>query len=258
MKGFLQFAFDACEQAGKITLEYFQKNPETETKSDQSPVTIADRLSEKKIRELIEKYYPDHAIVGEEYGGAKSDNSYCWFIDPIDGTRAFVQGVPIYGVMLGLEISGEFSVGVINFPALNEIIGAARGEGCFWNGSPARVNRDATLKETLFCHSGREYFQQFDRSKAYQELEDATGWQRTWGDCYGHILVATGRAGCCVDPILNAWDAGAIIPIVEEAGGTFTDWRGRKSAYSREGISTNGILLQQVLNITSKYPPHQL
>jgi fructose-1,6-bisphosphatase/inositol monophosphatase family enzyme len=156
--------------------------------------------------------------------------------------------------MLALEISGDFAVGVVNLPVLNEIIAAARGEGCFWNGTRARVNQTASLKDALFCHSGREYFVECGRLKAYEELEAATAWQRTWGDCYAHILVATGRAGICVDPILNPWDAGALIPIVEEAGGTFTDWNGNRSAYSSEGISTNGTLLPEVLSITKKYP----
>jgi histidinol phosphatase-like enzyme (inositol monophosphatase family) len=254
MKNFLEFAIDACTQAGKITLEYFQKDFEIEKKSDQSPVTIADRKSEQKIRELIQTHFPSHAIIGEEYGGDKSGNPYCWYIDPIDGTKAFAQGVPIYGVMLALEISGDFAVGVVNLPVLNEIIGAARGEGCFWNGTHARVNQTASLKDALFCHSGREYFVECGRMKAYEELESATAWQRTWGDCYAHVLVATGRAGICVDPILNPWDAGALIPIVEEAGGTFTDWNGTRSAYSSEGISTNGALLPEVLSITQKYP----
>jgi histidinol phosphatase-like enzyme (inositol monophosphatase family) len=254
MKHFLEFAMDACTQAGKITLEYYQKSFEIETKSDQSPVTIADRKSEQKIRELIQKHFPSHAIIGEEFGGNKSDNPYCWYIDPVDGTKAFAQGVPIYGVMLALEIQGDFAIGVVNLPAINEIAGAARGEGCFWNGSPAHVSQKASLKTALFAHSGREYFVQAARLRAYQELEEATAWQRTWGDCYGHILVATGRAEMCVDPVLNPWDAGALIPIVEEAGGTFTDWNGNRSAYSSEGVSTNRVLLQDVLNITRKYP----
>ncbi|HSE41723.1 MAG TPA: inositol monophosphatase family protein, partial [Acidobacteriota bacterium] len=174
MNHFLEFAIDACTQAGKITLEYYQKHFEIETKSDQSPVTIADRKSEQKIRELIQKYFPSHAIIGEEYGGNKSDNPYCWYIDPIDGTKAFAHGVPIYGVMLGLEIKGNFAVGVVNLPVINEIAGAARGEGCFWNGSPAHVSRKTSLKDALFAHSGREYFVQSGRLKAYQELEEAT------------------------------------------------------------------------------------
>ena len=254
MKEFLSFAMDACEQAGRITLEYFQKDFEIERKADQSPVTIADRKSEQKIRELIQTHFPSHSIIGEEYGGDKSTNEYCWYIDPIDGTKAFAQGVPIYGVMLALEISGNFSVGVVNLPVLNEIIGAARGEGCFWNGTRAHVNQITSLKDALFCHSGREYFVESGRLEAYNELEAATAWQRTWGDCYAHILVATGRAGICVDPVLNPWDAGALIPIIEEAGGTFTDWQGNRTAYSSEGISTNGSLLPEVLSITKKYP----
>ena len=249
----LDFAVDACDQAGKITLEYFQRDFVVETKEDLSPVSIADRRTEEKLRELIQKYYPDHGIIGEEFGGTDRTREYNWFIDPIDGTAAFVRGVPIYGVMLALERRGEMIVGVINFPALKEFVYAALGEGCTWNGSPARVSKTRTMQESLFCHSGREYFANTGRVQAYEELQAATGSQRTWGDCYGHVLVATGRADLCVDPVLQEWDAAPMIPILQEAGGTFTDWTGKVTAFGRDGASTNGHLLQQTLAITNRF-----
>lgn len=250
----LEFAVEACTEAGEVTLEYFQKEVVVELKSDLSPVTVADRRTEERLRELIQKYYPAHGIVGEEFGGPKQSREYNWFIDPIDGTLAFIHGVPIYGVMLGLEHAGEMVVGVINFPALHEMIYAARGEGCYWNGSPARVSNTDKLSESLLCHSGREYFTQSGRDAAYEQLEQQTALQRTWGDCYGHVLVATGRADLCVDPTLHEWDAAPLIPILQEAGGTFTDWQGHVTAFGREGLSTNGRMLEPALAVTRNYP----
>ena len=253
LRTLLEFAVEACTEAGELTLEYFQKDVVVEIKSDQSPVTVADRRTEETLRNLIQKYYPQHGIVGEEFGGPKASHEYNWFIDPIDGTLAFVHGVPIYGVMLGLERAGEMIVGVINLPALQEMIYAARGEGCYWNGSPSRVSNTDTLGESLLCHSGYEYFTQQARGAAYDELERVTALQRTWGDCYGHVLVATGRADLCVDPVVHEWDVAPLIPILQEAGGTFTDWQGRVTAYGGEGISTNGRVLDATLSITRNY-----
>lgn len=250
----LEFAVEACTEAGEITLEYYQKDVVVEAKPDLSPVTVADRRTEEKIRELIQKYHPHHGIIGEEFGGPKGSTEYNWFIDPIDGTLAYVHGVPIFGVMLGLERAGEMILGVIHFPALHEIIYAASGEGCYWNGSPARVNNSNRLQDSLLCHSGREYFTQSGRAAAYDELQQATALQRTWGDCYGHVLVATGRADLCVDPTLHEWDAAPLIPILQEAGGAFTDWVGHVTAFGGEGVSSNGRLHEQVLPITRKYP----
>jgi histidinol-phosphatase len=254
LRTILEFAVEACQQAGKITLEYFQKNLRIDYKSDQSPVTIADRSSETKIREVIQKRFPDHAILGEEYGESSHSSAYRWYIDPIDGTLAFIHGVPIYGVMLGLEVNGECVVGVVNLPALNEIAFAARGEGCYWNDQRVSVRKSIPLAKALFCHSGFEYFCKFGRMEAYRQLEASTEMQRTWGDCYGHILVATGRADLCVDPILHSWDAAPLIPILQEADGIFTDWKGEVTPHHHEGISTNRELLPEILQITSNFP----
>jgi histidinol phosphatase-like enzyme (inositol monophosphatase family) len=254
LRTLLEFAVEACTEAGEITLEYFRKDFVVETKEDLSPVTVADRRTEERLRELIGKYYPSHGIIGEEFGGPGAAAEYNWFIDPIDGTLAFVRGVPIYGVMLGLEHRGEILLGVVNFPALQEIVYAAKGQGCYWNGSPARVSNTGSLREALLCHSGREYFTQHGRAAAYEELQEATSLQRTWGDCYGHVLVATGRADVCADPTLHEWDAAPLIPILHEAGGTFTDWHGKVTVFGGEGLSTNSRLLDAALAITRRYP----
>lgn len=249
IQGMLDFAVEACTEAGFIPMKYFQQNPEVEFKKDESPVTIADKQTEQFLRERIQKYYPDHRIVGEEFASAGSHPDFCWYLDPIDGTYAYVRGVPIFGVMMGLEWKGEFVVGVVNLPALNEIVAAGRGLGCRWNGRTATVSNTDTLENAVLCITGREYFSE-GRMGVYRQLESVTAVQRTWGDCYGHVLVATGRADVCVDSVLHEWDAAALIPILQEAGGTFTDWKGKTTAFGNEGISTNGTLLSSILAIT--------
>lgn len=251
LKSFLDFAINACLQAGKITLKYFQTDFSIQLKPDASPVTIADKEAEQKIRAMIEKEYPDHNIVGEEFGQKQQGSRFCWYIDPIDGTRSFVNGVPLFGVMLGLEVEGNCAVGVVHLPALDELVYAARGEGCYWDRKRARVRWTETLSDSLFCTSGAEYFLQAGRQEVYRRLEAAAGVTRTWGDCYGHMLVATGRADFCVDPLLNPWDAAALVPIIEEAGGVFSDWKGNRTIYNHEAISTNPRLLPEILKITS-------
>src|SRR5437016_1990609 len=150
----LDVAVSVAWQAGKITLEYFQTKLTTETKSDQSPVTIADRRTEQKIRELISSRFPNHNIVGEEYGEQKGNSEYRWIIDPIDGTQSFIRGVPFYGVLIGIEKQNEVVVGVVNYPALGEMLFAARGEGCYWNGMRTGVSTVSKLGDALFLTTG--------------------------------------------------------------------------------------------------------
>src|SRR5215813_2215817 len=180
-KSLLDFALDAAWQAGRVTLGYFQAGVAVERKGDNSPVTIADRQSEQTLRTLINRYWPDHGIIGEEFGRNTTDSRYTWIVDPIDGTKSFVHGVPIYGVLIGL-IDGDTSlVGVAHFPALNETIYAARGEGCFWNGRRSHVSSVNDLKDAAIMASDIEMGEP-DKNAAWRRLMEATYIQRTWGD----------------------------------------------------------------------------
>jgi histidinol-phosphatase len=246
---FLGFAIDAAWQAGQQTLAHFQTGVAVEQKADTSPVTIADRGAEELLRRLIESRFPDHTIVGEEFGETDRDSIYHWIIDPIDGTRSFVHGVPLYGVLIGLEVAGEMVVGVAHFPGLREMVAAAKGEGCRWNGRPAHVSNVSRLDQALVVYSDCADFAAYGQAEAWARLQRATHIQRGWGDCYGHCLVATGRAEVMLDPIMNAWDCAALLPILQEAGGTFTDWDGNATIYSGNAFSTNGTLFQQVLEL---------
>jgi histidinol phosphatase-like enzyme (inositol monophosphatase family) len=246
----LNFAHELAWQAGKITLRYFQTDIATEHKTDNSPVTIADREAEKHLRAAIAARYPDHAILGEEEGATGSkDAPWRWILDPIDGTKAFIHGMPIYGVMIGLLHKGEPVIGVVNMPALGEIVYAGRGLGCWWNGRPCKVSPITTLREGLLVATRTTMYEEHGKREAFERLTDAAKMFRTWGDCYGYLLVATGRAVAMVDPTMQVWDAAALLPILQEAGGTFTDWQGRHTIEGGEGIGTNGHVLDEVMNL---------
>jgi histidinol-phosphatase len=252
LKSLLDFAVDLASGAGEITLHYFRNPPAAERKRDGSFVTAADREAESYLRARIAEMFPHDAIFGEEEGESAGTSDRRWIVDPIDGTYAFVHGVPLYGVLLGLEIAGEPSVGVVNLPALGEIIYAARGLGCFWNGRKARVSSTSKLSDALLLSTDFGTCAAHGFGAAAGELQERAHSRRTWGDCYGHVLVATGRADVMLDPVMNLWDCAALLPIVEEAGGTFTDWRGRRTIDGGNAVSTNGALFDEVFEIINR------
>jgi histidinol phosphatase-like enzyme (inositol monophosphatase family) len=249
LKELLEFSVVLARGAGDITLNYFRKQPETSTKSDGSYVTIADREAEAYLRGQINERFPDDGIVGEEEGETEGRSGRRWILDPIDGTFAFVHGVPFYGVLIALEIDGEMSVGVINMPALGEIVSAAQGCGCFLNGEPTRVSTTAKLEEALLLCTDFRAAAYHGFGRAVDFLQRTAKTSRTWGDCYGYVLVATGRADVMLDPVMNLWDCAPLLPIMEEAGGTFTDWRGVRTVDGGNAIATNKLLFDEVMQL---------
>lgn len=247
----LEFAIETAWQAGQLTLSYFQTGLRPDFKSDDTPVTIADREAEALIRRRIEARYPGHAIIGEEYGSSEKSDSYShrWIIDPIDGTRSFVRGVPLYGVLIGLEIEGVCRAGVAHFPALNEMIAAASGLGCFWNGRRARVSAVEQLKDGVVSHYDSVSFERFGKGAAWERLKQAAGYRAGWCDAYGYALVATGRVEVMLDPVISPWDGGPFPVILQEAGGYYGDWRGNVTIYHQEALATNQKLLPEVLRL---------
>lgn len=248
----LSFAVGLARGAGDITLKYFRKTPETTTKTDGSYVTIADREAEAYMRREIIARFPDDGILGEEEGEMHGRSGRRWIIDPIDGTFAFVHGVPFYGVLIGVEINGEMTAGVINIPVLDELVSAAKGVGCFLNGEPARVSQTKRLEDALLLSTDFSACERYGFGKAADLLQERAKTSRTWGDCYGYVLVATGRADIMLDPVMNLWDCAALLPIVEEAGGTFTDWTGVRTASGGNSIATNGLLFAEVMRLVSR------
>jgi histidinol phosphatase-like enzyme (inositol monophosphatase family) len=247
----LEAAREFAVEAGEVTLGYFGGLVESEAKGDGSPVTRADREAEQLLRRRIGERYPDHGVLGEEFPPTNEGAEVRWILDPIDGTRSFMRGVPLYGVLIGVELRGEPIVGIAHFPALAEMVSAGRGLGCFWNENPCAVSRVDTLERSLVTTTDVERILSRPEGEGWRKLQQASDFSRTWGDCYGHILVATGRAEVHVDPILSPWDAGPLLTIVEEAGGRFTTLKGEATIHGGSGVSTNGLLHDTVLEMLS-------
>ncbi len=223
---FESFAIELAEAAGKIIRPLFGNPALTvDTKSDDTPVTAADRGAEQCIREMITARYPDHGILGEEFGAERADADYCWVIDPIDGTKSFVSGCPLFGTLIALLKNGQPLIGLIHQPILNQTC-IGNGTRTLLNGKPTRVRNTtglsaATLLVTSFLSIGQHQDQGgFDR------LTSRIALARTWGDCYGYLLVASGFADIMLDSIVNDWDKLALIPVIRGAGGLITDWQG--------------------------------
>lgn len=256
--GRLEAALAATRLAATETLAWFGRTGlVVDLKADDSPVTQADRAAEAVLRRALLGRFPEDAFLGEETGGTPGSSGFEWIVDPIDGTKSFIRGVPLYATLVGCRRDGRGVLGVIAMPALDESVYAARGGGA-WHvcgaGTPvaARVSMRTSLREALLCSSDFTSFARWSGgadagNAARGRLETACGVARTWGDGYGYLLVATGRADMMVDPLMNAWDAAAVETVVTEAGGRFTDWGGRDRIDSGDGVATNGLLHDAVL-----------
>ena len=231
-----------AREAGALTLRYFGGEVDVETKGDGTPVTIADRQAEALLRRRIEDRFPGHGILGEEEGESGEGAEIRWIVDPIDGTKSFVAGVPLYAVLIGVEIEGVPSVGVAHFPALRETVVAGRGLGARLNGRPCSVSTRDDLARSVLLTTDAGAISDSPIGHGWRALRKAAAVTRTWGDAYGHILVATGRAEIMVDPELSPWDAAPLLPIVTEAGGRFTSLEDEATIHGGSGVSTNGLL----------------
>ena len=253
IKSRLVLALQAAREAGEITLEYFRRDDlAVERKGDDTPVTIADRRAEEHLRSRIAEAFAADAILGEELADRPGTSPFRWILDPIDGTKSFIHGVPLYGTLIGIVCEGEPVAGVIRIPALDECVYAATGQGAWYlQGEkpprPARVSKTAALSQGLFLTSEVATFDEIGRRDVYHRLQAVARLSRSWGDCYGYLMVATGRAELMVDPVVALWDLAPLLPILEEAGGTFTDWQGRRTIHSGQAIATNGLVLEEAL-----------
>ena len=250
----LEFAVEVAWRAGRTAFAHYQSGLPSETKSDDSPVTIADRNAEHVARELIERRFPHDGIIGEEFGTVRDDATRRWILDPIDGTRTFIRGVPFFGCLLALEENHQPVIGVMYFPALEEMVYGARGEGAWWNGRRAHVSDTTELDQALLVTTDIDNIHRAGYGDGFLRLHDECGMLRTWGDCYGHALVATGRAEIMLDPIMSLWDAAALKPIVEEAGGRFTSWTGEATHTGGSAVSTNAALADRALQLLNTKP----
>jgi histidinol-phosphatase len=250
LRPYLDFATDLAYRAGRITLGYFNTGVRPDYKPDDTPVTAADRAAEEFIRGEIERVYPSHAIVGEELGEkAGEGNPFRWIIDPIDGTKSFMHGVPLYGVLIGLEVEGEARVGVCYCPGTDEMLCAADGEGAWWNGRRARVSQVDSLDRACVCFTSVHGFSNQNRAAAWDRIQKASYMVRGWSDAYGYMLVATGRAEVMLDPIMNIWDCAPFPPIFREAGGYFGSWDGTPGHKHSEALAVTPKLMPEILRL---------
>ncbi|NTV98893.1 MAG: histidinol-phosphatase [Chlorobiaceae bacterium] len=239
----LQLAIELAEEAGRLTLDYFSRRSiEVFRKRDASPVTEADRKAEELIRASIHKRFPGDGLFGEEFDERPSTNSRRWIIDPIDGTKAFIHGVPLYGVLIALEEESEIRLGVVHFPALGELYYAERGCGAFLDGSPIGVSSVFDRVNATVLFTEKEYLLDPPSPHPVDLLRTEAGLVRGWGDCYGHMLVASGRAEVAVDKVMSPWDCAALIPVVTEAGGLCFDYTGRMTIAGEGLVSANKAL----------------
>ncbi len=248
----LHTAIDAAYLGGRRALAYFNTRLTVERKRDSTPVTRADREAEEVIRGHILARYPSHSLLGEELGQTMGRKDYRWIIDPIDGTKSFICGVPMWGVLIGIEIEGAIKAGVIYLPGTDEMVAAMVGGGCTLNGRRCRVSEVDELSEaTLTATSAISCMK---RSDAFSSLAEQVRMVRGWGDCYGHVLVATGRADIMLDYGANPWDVAPLLPILTEAGGHFTTWDGQATMFGRDGVSTNAKLHRAVMEKLAENP----
>lgn len=235
----LTFATEVVAAAGELTQSYFRSSDlEVIAKEDGTPVTVADQRAERLIRDAIAAEFPNDAIMGEEYGATDAPSGRQWVIDPIDGTKSFTAGVPLYSNLLAVIDDGEPVLGVLNLPAVGEMLSAVAGHGATCNGEPVRVSDKDTLQGAYVMTSSVRYWPE----EFLQQVLDQDMILRTWGDAYGYAMVATGRAEAMIDPRANLWDVAPIGVILTEAGGAFTDLQGNAQVTAGNGIGTNGTL----------------
>jgi histidinol phosphatase-like enzyme (inositol monophosphatase family) len=247
--GLLPAVAEVARLAGDVARSHWRANITVEWKGDGSPVTVADRAAEMAAREWIGQRFPSDAILGEEFGESNADAHRRWILDPIDGTKSFVRGVPLWGTLVAVCEGEQVLAGAAFFPGVDELVAAAPGEGCWWNGARCQVSAVDQLDRATVLTTDDRFPDRPEYLARWQSLTSRAAISRTWGDCYGYLLVATGRAEVMSDPVMNPWDAAALQPIIAEAGGVFTDWRGRATAFGGDTLATNGALGAEVRRI---------
>lgn len=240
---------DVARIAGDIAFSHYRQKPAVETKADGTPVTVADRAAEIAARDWIERLFPEDGILGEEFPDVRADARRRWILDPIDGTKSFVAEVPFWGTLIAVADGDEIIAGAAFFPATSELIVAANGCGCWLDGSRCQVSSVSDLAAATILTSQSPFSNDETATAQWGELEKRALMSRTWGDCFGYMMVASGRAEVMADPKLSAWDIAPFLPIIREAGGTITDFAGSVTAFGGSAIATNFALGPEVRDI---------
>lgn len=242
----LEAAIAAARAGGEISRRYFATGIAVERKSDQTPVTAADRESEERIALELRRAFPDYGILGEEFG-ERTGAGARWIIDPIDGTKSFIRGNPYFAVLIALEEEGEITCGVVHEPISGDLYHACRGEGAFGPRGRLRVSSYDRLADGMLMFGGLNAWQNAGRWAAVERLVAASGRQRGYGDYLGHVFVAAGLGEAMVEPSLQPWDMAPLKILLEEAGGRLTDLDGRPTIYGGSCVSSNGRVHDEVL-----------
>ena len=242
------FAKELAMASGNLIKNYWRTDINIETKADESPVTIADKKSEELMREMIMKQFPDHGILGEEFGEHNKDAEYKWILDPIDGTKSFICGTVTFGTLIALTKNHQPVLGVINQPILDEFL-IGDNETAELNGRSVKVRDCSDLSKAILLTTDHLNVEKYQKIKKFEELIHKVKLYRQWGDCYGYYLVATGYADIMIDPIMSIWDMMALIPVIRGAGGTITDYHGSDPVHGASIIATGGKIHQEVISI---------
>lgn len=222
---FKVFINELADMSGEYIAKSFGRRHGVDFKKDNSPVTEVDKNTEYMLREAIQKKFPDHGIIGEEYGTLNKDAEYVWVIDPIDGTKSFISAVPLFGTLIALTKNGKPVLGLINQPVLHErMVGDCKE--CLFNGAKVSPSKKTELKGITLLTSDSRYCSRLRGKEQWKRLEDAAAISRTWGDCYGYMLLCRGYADVMADALLEVWDFTALLPILKGAGVAYSDWRG--------------------------------
>lgn len=240
-----------ADESGKIIKQYYRTDYRVEIKSDETPVTIADKKSEELMREMIMKEFPDHGILGEEFGEYNPSSEYKWILDPIDGTKSFISGVPLFGTLIALIHNNKPIIGVINHPVLNECL-IGDNITTELNSVKVTVRKCDDLSSALLLASDHLMVEKYRSKSGFDNLLSRVKLYRTWGDCYGYSLLASGFADIMIDPIMSKWDLAALIPVVKGAGGTITDYYGNNPMEGNSIVASNTNLHGQVLTILNQ------
>jgi len=248
MKELKEFMRVLADESGSIIKGYFRNNVPTETKADMTPVTLADKKAEEKMRELIMKHFPEHGIIGEEFGRHNENGEYQWVLDPIDGTKSFVCGTVTFGTLIALMKNGEPLLGVINQPVLGEFL-IGDNETAELNGNKVKVRPCAKLNEAILLTTDHKNIEKYQNIEKFDKLISSAKLYRNWGDCYGYYLLATGYADIMIDPIMSVWDLMALIPVVRGAGGIITDYQGGDPVKGQSIIASAKEIHSEVIKI---------
>lgn len=240
---------DLARLGGNNALASFRRKLVVEYKKDGSPVTEADKATEILMREWITKRFPGDGIFGEEFAETNPGAKRRWILDPIDGTFSYMRGVPLWGTLVAVLEGEHVLAGAIFCPGVGEMVSAAEGAGCWSDGVRCQASNEAQLSKATVIATDIRFASAPDKREKFKALVAAAGAFRGWSDCYAYLLVATGRAEVVVDPVMQPWDAAALVPVIKEAGGVLTDWSNRETAFGGSVIATNAALAQQVRSV---------